>query len=59
MKIHQITKWFSISWYQYLFEIPFNLRKLMCRIRRHPCGSIYFSHGSEPDYRCKNCKDEL
>ena len=59
MKPYQITKWISISWYQYLFSTPFTFKKLWCRIRRHPSGPIFYSHGAEPDYRCSNCGDEI
>lgn len=59
MNINKITKLVSVSWYKYLFEKPFTFKKLWCRIRRHPAGPVYYSNGMEPDYSCKNCKDEL
>jgi len=32
--------------------------RLKCRIKRHPCGIIYYNTGSyEPDGRCKDCGD--
>ena len=58
-------KWLTRLWYQYLFgELKgYSWRtkwtKIVCRIKGHPCGPIYYCHGTEPDYRCKNCKDEI
>uniref|UniRef100_A0A6M3L277 Uncharacterized protein n=1 Tax=viral metagenome TaxID=1070528 RepID=A0A6M3L277_9ZZZZ len=67
-----LYKWLSIYWYQYLFDKADNplwisdnkfidwFERLKCRIKRHPCGSIYYNPGGyEPDYRCSNCGDEL
>lgn len=32
--------------------------RLKCRIKHHPCGSIYYNPGGyEPDGRCKDCGD--
>lgn len=52
---------------QYLFSKADNpefcswWERLKCRIKHHPCGSIYYTDSSkyEPDDRCKNCGDEL
>ena len=56
----KLLVWFSVPWYQYLFSKPFNLTKLWCRIRGHPMGQIYYNPaGLEPDYRCRNCLDEI
>lgn len=34
--------------------------RLKCRIKHHPCGSIYYNpYGYEPDGRCKNCGDDI
>ena len=52
--------WFTIGWYKYLFEKPFNFQKLFCRMRGHPCGPVYYNLlGGEPDDRCKNCGDRI
>lgn len=48
------------SYWKYLFEKPFNLRKLLCRIQKHKCGPIWFNPGAlEPNMYCKNCGDYL
>lgn len=54
-------KWFSLWWYKYLFEKPFNFTKLLCRIRGHKCGIVWYtdSMALEPNMRCKNCDDNL
>lgn len=60
MKIYKLTRWFSRSWWQYLFEKPVTWKKFWCRSGCHKCGPIYYNMGGfEPDYRCKNCGDEL
>ena len=59
------TKWLTIWWYKYLLEPKSYLsdswrETILCRIKGHPCGSIYYNPGGlEPDERCKNCGDEL
>jgi hypothetical protein len=64
-------KWFSISWYRYLFEKVPNgywnkygkfpgLRTIICRAKGHPAGVVYYNPtGFEPDMTCKNCGDDL
>jgi len=60
-----ITRWFYIWWYRYLFEK--RNRKyaswpttIWCRIRNHPEGVWWYNpNGFEPDMRCKNCGDDL
>lgn len=35
-------------------------RRLICRLRGHPEGEIYYNPGGdEPDHRCKNCGEEI
>lgn len=46
----------------YIFKDNSGWHNIICRIRNHPNGTIYydFSYGaSEPDYRCKDCKEYL
>ena len=53
-------KWFHIWWYQYLFEKPFDLRRLFCRMGNHKCGPVYYNTcGLEPNMRCQNCGDYI
>lgn len=67
MKIKwNIAKWFIKGYYKnYLFaelrghDLRTKLTKIICRIKGHPYGPIWYSHGMEPDYRCKNCLDEI
>ena len=54
------------SYLQYLFSKADNpdfcswWERLKCRIKHHPCGSIYYNpSGYEPDGRCMNCGDEI
>jgi len=59
-------KWFDYHWYEYLFGYMLwrdgfleGLNRLLCRIRFHSCGPIYYSSGFEPNMSCENCGDEL
>ncbi len=63
-------KWFTISWYNYLFEyVPIghkygkkfpSLRAIICRAKGHPEGIVFYNPtGIEPDTSCKNCGDDL
>jgi len=55
-----IWLWFNKDWWGYLLQKPCDIRKVICRIKGHPAGVIWFNvGGTEPDMRCKNCKDEL
>lgn len=52
----------SPSWWRYIFERPWTWRKVLCRMRGHPCGPIYYTsnpEATEPDWRCDNCGDYL
>ena len=54
------TKWFSKWWYQYLFENNTGLRNVICRIKGHQDGIIFYSAGGlEPDNHCSNCGENL
>lgn len=66
MKLNNITNWFYIPWYKYLFRRADNpqfcnkLKRIICRAKYHPCGPIYYNYnGYEPDDRCKNCGDYI
>lgn len=52
--------WFTRSWYQYLFQANTGWRNILCRVKGHPDGVIWYNPaGSEPDMRCKNCSEDL
>jgi len=59
--------WFTKCWWKYLLEKPdWRSKKytswwirFWCRVNGHPYGVWWYSSGSEPDMRCKNCGDEL
>jgi hypothetical protein len=66
MQIH-LPDWMFDGWYAYMFspkstyycEISWP-KVLLCRLKRHPCGSWYYNPGGdEPDGHCKNCGDEI
>ena len=44
---------------KYLFEKPFTIRRMICRLRGHKCGVWWNSHNLEPDMHCRNCGDDL
>lgn len=60
--------WFCRYWWQYLLEKDkysrrgycSKWRKLLCRAAGHPEGCWWYNPGgSEPDYHCKDCGDEI
>jgi hypothetical protein len=52
--------WFTKSYWKFLLEKPFNLTKFWCRARQHPYAQYWYNvGGTEPDYRCINCQDDL
>lgn len=60
-------KWFTISWYKYLFEKRSDyygdvglIKTIICRMRNHPKGVVWYNpRGLEPDMHCKYCGDDL
>lgn len=59
-----VAVWFQSWWYPYLFAkrdpwTPWHI-VLWCRLRGHPCGMVFYNPGgTEPDYHCKDCGDEI
>lgn len=55
-----MKKWFTLTWWKYLFSGCTGIRNLMCRMRGHQYGVVWFNmSGLEPDMRCKNCGEDL
>jgi hypothetical protein len=60
-----VTRWAQPWWWRYLlakrdFYAPSWPAVIWCRIRRHRAGVWWFNYsGSEPDYHCKGCGDDL
>lgn len=60
-------RWLHKDWWLYLLERPkenrslmFYLKRILCRYRDHPMGIIWYNiGGSEPDMRCKGCREDL
>lgn len=55
-------RWFTSTWWKYLFERPFHsslLRTVICRMKGHEDPIWYNLVGLEPDMRCRNCFDYL
>ena len=57
--------WFQKSWWNYLLEPPKDKKyinwfnRIWCRATGHR-GCIWFNvNGTEPDYRCTNCYDDI
>lgn len=53
----------GILWERYLFapkdpEVSWT-QVIKCRLLGHPAGVVWYDHGSEPDYHCRNCFDDL
>lgn len=59
--------WFSRWWWQYLSEKSRNdtptcgkIHRFWCRAAGHPDGPIYYNvNGLEPNWKCKECGDDL
>lgn len=51
--------WQIKAYWQYYFEDLKGFKHFWCRLRKHPCGPIYYNQGWEPDWRCINCGDYL
>lgn len=52
--------WFTIKWYVYLFKGCTGLTNLICRIKGHPYGVVWYNPNTlGPDMRCKNCNEDL
>lgn len=49
-----------IGYLKYLFEKPFSLKKIICRIKGHPNGVWWVNIGGlDPNMHCKDCEDDL
>ena len=53
-------KWFSLSWWLYLFDGCTGWTNFWCRVRNHPGGVVWYNvNALEPDMRCNNCGEDL
>lgn len=53
-------RWFTPSWWRYLFAGCKGWTNFRCRARGHPHGVWWHNAGGdEPDMRCKNCDEDL
>jgi hypothetical protein len=51
--------WLCVEWYKYLASSS-NLVNLLCRIRGHPEGVVFYTMDRlEPNYCCKTCGEDL
>jgi hypothetical protein len=53
-----MSKWFCLEWYRYLLTSE-SFVNLVCRIRNHPNGVVFYNMGWEPDMHCKDCEEDL
>lgn len=51
--------WFTKDWWKFLLEKPTNIRNFICRARGHAGIVFYNCGGTEPDYSCNFCDDDL
>ena len=68
-KFWGFTKWFSGWWWKYLFEKKngdqsfYEISRwtiIKCKVKNHPDGWIFYNPGgTEPDYRCRNCYEDM
>lgn len=55
-----MNKWFTLSWYQYLFQDNDGILNIICRARQHPHGVVWYNtNGFEPNMCCKDCGEDL
>ncbi len=57
-------RWFTKWWWSLLLApIAHNstwFNSIICRLRGHPKGPVYYNiGGSEPNWHCQNCGDNL
>jgi len=56
--IQHWSNYLYLGVYKYAFEAK-SWKQFWCRLRGHPNGPYYYSHGTEPDMRCIDCKEDL
>jgi hypothetical protein len=55
-----LRDWFSRGWWAYLLGGCTGWRHFWCRVKGHPNGVRWFNVGGlEPDYRCRDCGEDL
>jgi len=59
MEIYDVTKWFSLWWYRYLFDGCTGWRNFWCRARGHRPVVWYTLSSMEPDMHCSHCDEDL
>jgi len=70
MKIHNQLQIYYINYLnkmesyilllKYLFAKPISFKTILCRLRGHPHGVIWYNaNGNEPDMHCRVCGDDL
>lgn len=60
-------KYLTLTWWRYVLDDSRSnhgyanwLHRFLCRWHGHRCGVwFYNTAGSEPDYRCKGCGEDL
>ena len=56
-----MLKWFTVSWYQYLFQDNTGIENIICRAKGH-AGYVWYNSNPyrlEPDMHCNNCSEDL
>lgn len=55
-----------LGFYKYLFSnlywcdnLLHKIKVILCRLKGHPRGPVWYSNGLEPNMSCKDCGDEL
>ena len=58
--LYEMRYWFKSRGWRWMWDET-RMPRIVCRIRRHPNGPIYYNAGEgyEPDWRCKDCGDVL
>jgi len=55
-----IPYWLYPSFWKYVFKKNTGIRNIICRIRGHPYGVVWYNvSGLEPDMSCNNCGEDL
>lgn len=53
-------KYLDPRFWFYVFKGADSARNILCRIKGHPKGCVWFNTtGLEPDYSCKDCGEYL
>lgn len=56
----KVVRWFTLTWWSYLFTDCSGWTNFWCRVGGHKHGVVWYnSYGDEPSMECKKCGEDL